>query len=85
MVLEQVQGLAARGIGVIMSTHAPDQAFACADRVLLMQDGRMVAEGAPEAVLTSERLRAVYGVEVCISRVPGLDRPVCTPRLSGRS
>jgi len=85
MVLEQVQGLAARGIGVIMSTHAPDQAFACADRVLLMQEGRIVAEGAPETVLTSERLRAVYGVEVCISRVPGLDRPVCAPRLSGRS
>jgi iron complex transport system ATP-binding protein len=81
MVLEQVQGLAARGIGVIMSTHAPDQAFACADRVLLMQDGRIVAEGAPEAVLTSERLREVYGVEVCISRVPGLDRPICVPRL----
>ena len=80
-----MQGLAARGIGVIMSTHAPDQAFACADRVLLMQEGRIVAEGAPETVLTSERLRAVYGVEVCISRVPGLDRPVCAPRLSGRS
>jgi len=81
MVLEQVQALAARRIGVIMSTHAPDQAFACADRVLLMQNGRIVAEGAPEAVLTSERLREVYGVEVCVSRVPGLDRPVCTPRL----
>jgi ABC-type cobalamin/Fe3+-siderophores transport system ATPase subunit len=81
MVLAQVQRLAARGIGVIMSTHAPDQAFACADRVLLMQDGRIVAEGEPEAVLTSERLREVYGVEVCVSRVPGLERPVCVPRL----
>ena len=81
MVLAQVQRLAARGIGVIMSTHAPDQAFACADRVLLMQDGRIVAEGAPEAVLTAERLHAVYGVEVFVSRVPGLERPVCVPRL----
>jgi iron complex transport system ATP-binding protein len=81
VVLAQVQRLAARGIGVIMSTHAPDQAFACADRVLLMQDGRIVAEGAPEAVLTAERLRAVYGVEVWVSRVPGLERPVCVPRL----
>jgi iron complex transport system ATP-binding protein len=80
-VLAQVQRLAARGIGVIMSTHAPDQAFACADRVLLMQDGRIVAEGAPEAVLTAERLREVYGVEVWVSRMPGLERPVCVPRL----
>jgi iron complex transport system ATP-binding protein len=81
MVLAQVQRLAARGIGVIMSTHAPDQAIACADRVLLMQDGRIVAEGAPEAVLTAERLRELYGVEVWVSRVPGLERPVCVPRL----
>jgi iron complex transport system ATP-binding protein len=81
MVLAQVQRLAERGIGVIMSTHAPDQAFACADRVLLMQDGRIIAEGAPEAVLTAERLREVYGVEVWVSRVPGLERPVCVPRL----
>jgi iron complex transport system ATP-binding protein len=81
VVLAQVQRLAARGIGVIMSTHAPDQAFACADGVLLMQHGRIVAEGEPEAVLTAERLREVYGVEVCVSRVPGLDRPVCVPRL----
>ena len=80
MVLAQVQRLAARGIGVIMSTHAPDQAFACADRVLLMQDRRIVAE-AGEAVLTAERLREVYGVEVWVSRVPGLERPVCVPRL----
>jgi iron complex transport system ATP-binding protein len=47
----------------------------------LMQDGRIVAEGAPEAVLTVERLREVYGVEVWVSRVPGLERPVCVPRL----
>ncbi|MGH6945056.1 MAG: ABC transporter ATP-binding protein [Geminicoccaceae bacterium] len=81
VVLAEVRRLAARRIGIVMSTHAPDHAFACADRVLLMQDGRIVAEGAPEAILTPERLRAVYGVEVCISRVPGLDRPVCVPRL----
>jgi iron complex transport system ATP-binding protein len=81
MVLARIRALSARGIGVIMSTHAPDHAFACADRVLLMQDGRILAEGEPEAVLTPERLRAVYGVEVCISRIPGLDRPVCAPKL----
>ena len=81
MVLAQVQRLAMRGIGVFVSTHAPDLAFACADRVLLMLEGLIVAVGAPEAVLTAERLRAVYGVEVCVSRVPGLERPVCVPRL----
>jgi iron complex transport system ATP-binding protein len=81
MVLREVRRLAQHGIGVIMSTHAPDQALACADRVLLMQDGRLVAEGEPEAVLTPERLEAVYGVEVAVGRIPGAERPVCVPRL----
>lgn len=76
-----IGSLSSHGIGVLMSTHAPDQAFACADRVLLIRDGRIAAEGEPEAVLTPERLRAVYGVEVCVSRIPGLDRPVCAPKL----
>jgi ABC-type hemin transport system ATPase subunit len=45
-----------------------------------MQDGRVV-EGEPEAVLMPERLRAVYGVEVCVGRIPGLGLPVCAPKL----
>jgi hypothetical protein len=77
MVLREVRRLAERGIGVIMSTHAPDQALACADRVLLMQDGRLVAMG---ELLTPEHLEAVYGVAVAIGQIDGAERPVCVPR-----
>jgi iron complex transport system ATP-binding protein len=63
-VLAHVRELGRRGIAVILSTHDPDQAFACADRVALLHSGRLVGLGPPDATLTPERLRAVYGVEV---------------------
>ena len=34
------------------------------DRLYLMHDGRLVAEGAPAAVLNHSNLQQVYGVEV---------------------
>lgn len=77
-VLEQVTALARSGIGVLLSTHDPDQAFQCADRVALLR--KLIAQGAPEAVLTREHLRELYGVEVEVtevSLVDGARRRVC--------
>ena len=39
-VLEHIQALAQTGIGVLLSTHDPDQAFVCADRVAMLHEGR---------------------------------------------
>jgi len=79
VVLSEVKRLAARGVGVVLSTHQPDQAFAVADRVCLMRDGRIVAVGAPIETLTSERLEEVYGVAVSIERTRS-GQIVCAPR-----
>ena len=79
-VLEQVTALARSGIGVLLSTHDPDQAFQCADRVALLRGGDLIAQGAPEAVLTREHLRDLYGVEVEVTEVSlagGARRRVC--------
>jgi iron complex transport system ATP-binding protein len=84
-VLVQVETLARRGIAVIFSTHDPDQAFLCAQRVALLSQGRLVALGAPEAVITPERLGAIYGVSVEIALIqgPGGARTrVCVPSLA---
>jgi iron complex transport system ATP-binding protein len=63
-VLARVRDLARRGIAVILSTHDPDQAFACADRVAVLHGGTLVGLGPPDTTLTPVQLRAVYGVEV---------------------
>ncbi|MFI9724808.1 ABC transporter ATP-binding protein [Streptomyces sp. NPDC052092] len=59
-----------QGIAVGVVLHDLDQAAAVADRVVLLADGRVVAEGAPEDVLTPERLTEVYGIRIEVDTDP---------------
>jgi iron complex transport system ATP-binding protein len=85
-VLAEVERLARRGMAVVLSTHDPDHAFLCADRVALLHEGRLARIGAPDEVITPESLRAVYGVEVTVLevvRADGRATRVCVPALGG--
>jgi iron complex transport system ATP-binding protein len=75
-VLRHIARLAAEGYAVVFSTHDPGQAFLAASRVLLLAQGGVLRQGAPDEVITGENLRAVYGVEVRVETVAGLR--VCT-------
>lgn len=70
LVLETVAALAEDGCGAIVVLHDLNLAVRFADRVALLAEGRLIASGTPEAVLTTERVGDVYGVEV--ARRPGL-------------
>jgi ABC-2 type transport system ATP-binding protein len=45
-----VRGLAALGKTIFLTTHFMDEAQALADRVAVMADGRIVAEGTPDTI-----------------------------------
>lgn len=63
--LDLIRELAdAHGVAVGVVLHDLNQAATVADDVALLVDGRIVAEGAPTAVLTEERLAAAYGVPI---------------------
>jgi len=84
-VLEHIQSLAQSGIGILLSTHDPDQAFLCADRVAMLHEGRLARLGAPDEVITAESLKQIYGVDVVVTRVPmegGAERRVCIPTVA---
>ncbi|MDQ2661423.1 MAG: ABC transporter ATP-binding protein [Actinomycetota bacterium] len=49
-------------VGVVL--HDLDQAAAVADRVVLLESGRVRAVGAPEEVLVSELLSSAYGIRI---------------------
>ncbi|MBK3626093.1 ABC transporter ATP-binding protein [Streptomyces sp. MBT49] len=55
-------------VGVVL--HDLDQAAAVADRITLLEAGRIVADGSPEDVLTPERLTAVYGIRIDVDTDP---------------
>lgn len=53
---------AAQGGAVLLVLHDLNQAMRYADTVTLLCQGRCIASGPPEEVLTSERIEQVYGV-----------------------
>jgi iron complex transport system ATP-binding protein len=81
-VLEQVRTLARAGIGIVLSTHDPDHAFLCADRVALLHDGAVVRLGPPETEITPESLHLLYRVDVAVIPVPGRGVRICVPSLA---
>jgi energy-coupling factor transport system ATP-binding protein len=48
---DDITRLAAAGAAVLVATHDPEFAVSFADRVVLMGDGVILADGPPEAVL----------------------------------
>jgi iron complex transport system ATP-binding protein len=62
---------AARGATVIAVLHDLTIAARWCDRLLLIDRGRLVADGAPRDVLTAARIRSVYNVTAFIGETDG--------------
>ncbi|WP_171118267.1 MULTISPECIES: ABC transporter ATP-binding protein [Streptomyces] len=58
------------GIAVGAVLHDLDQAAALADRIVLLDEGRIVADGLPEDVLTAQRLTDTYGIRIEVGTDP---------------
>jgi branched-chain amino acid transport system ATP-binding protein len=50
----------ARGISVLFTEHDMDVVFAYADRVIVLAEGELIAQGTPAEVRADARVRAVY-------------------------
>ncbi|MCD8249481.1 MAG: ABC transporter ATP-binding protein [Lachnospiraceae bacterium] len=87
MVLETIRKLADRGIIVIMTTHSPDHAFLCGTEALLLTREGYMIHGVPEQVVTTENMRRVYGVEVCITTARKQEKLIrgCVPVMDSRT
>ena len=63
VVMELLRNAARNGNAILAIMHDLTLAARFADRVLVMNEGRIVAEGAPAEALAPERLASVFGVE----------------------
>lgn len=61
---QAIRRLAEGGIGVILSSHDPDQAAALGDRALLVNRDGVIACGPVEDSLTAGNLTRLYGIAV---------------------
>jgi iron complex transport system ATP-binding protein len=67
-VMDLLRAEAAAGGTVIAVLHDLTMAARYCDRLLLIDGGRVIADGTPGDVLTAERLRAVYGIDARIEK-----------------
>jgi iron complex transport system ATP-binding protein len=63
--------LAQAGTGILMVTHHLQDIFPEIDRVILLRQGRVFADGGKDEILTTERLTQLFGLPVELSRRDG--------------
>jgi iron complex transport system ATP-binding protein len=63
---------------VIIVTHELNLASEMADHVLLLDAGRVVRQGTPEAVFDAAQLSRAFRTEVAVDRNPSSGRPRVT-------
>jgi iron complex transport system ATP-binding protein len=73
-VLDQLRTVAASGAGVIVVLHDLSHAARVADDVVLMREGKIVAQGARDDVLAASQLREAFRIEVHVGRASEGDR-----------
>ena len=59
------------GKTIVLVLHDINFASCYSDRIVAMRDGRVVHQGPPEAIITREVIRDVYGVDASIVEVNG--------------
>lgn len=64
---------------VLMVLHDISLAARYASHIVVMKDGRIVASGAPDAVITEQLLEHVFGLRAAILTEPVLGRPHVLP------
>ncbi len=77
--LDQIVSLAEDGYTFIKSTHFPNHALWIADRVVMLKEGSVLADGKPREVMDEETVCRLYNTEIRILAVNGNLR-TCMPR-----
>ena len=68
---QTMSSLAKSGIGIILVTHELADLIPEIDRVLLMAQGKIVADGAKEEMLQPQRLESLFGIRLDVARQNG--------------
>ena len=68
-----------RGLTLLCVSHNLNLASAYCRKLMLMQQGRLTSIGAPEEIVTPDRIREVYGIKAVVQRSPVNGAPQITP------
>lgn len=71
-----VREFADQGVGLLLVMHDLNFAAQCADNLVVLNNGRIAAQGAPESILSRELVDEVFQVDCVISRHPINNAPM---------
>ena len=69
-VMARLRDLARQGKGILVSLHDLTLAARYCNRLILLQDGEIRADGPPESVLTPESLAEIFGLQARLIETP---------------
>lgn len=78
-ILQIVRDFARAGVGVLLILHDLNLAAQYADRIALLKSGRLIAEGSPWDILTSEVIQSAFVMSVMVMPHPYLKCPLIVP------
>ncbi len=78
---ERLRQMAQEGRRILVALHDLSLAARYCDHIVLLKDGRSVADGPPDAVLTEELLGKVYGIKARLVRIDGTPLVVTSSEL----
>ncbi|WP_378144268.1 ABC transporter ATP-binding protein [Cnuibacter sp. UC19_7] len=81
--MELFADLNARGRTIVAVLHDLNHAARYADHIVAMRDGRIVAQGSPREVITTERVEEVYGLPNVVIDDPVTGGPLVVPVRGG--
>ena len=55
-----IQHLRDRGLGILITDHNVRETLTVCERAYIVSEGRLIADGAPEAILANQQVRQVY-------------------------
>ena len=76
--LENIRRLTKEGYLAIVSTHNLEQALNYASRIVMLCDGKLVADASPQELAMQGSLSSFYGLDVSVERIRG--HYVCIPQ-----
>jgi iron complex transport system ATP-binding protein len=79
-VLDKAAALAREGVAVLAVLHDLNLALAYADRLVVIHDGKVAADGAPAQVVTDRLLAQVFGVSLRLGVTPPAGAPFLLPQ-----
>jgi iron complex transport system ATP-binding protein len=78
-IFELMSSLARSGLAVLLVSHQLNLIARFADTIVLLDHGKVATSGSPTEVMRADRLEAIYGWPVVITRDPAVGAPALVP------